>query len=121
MTCVLGMVVRREREIREFCQNPLLQGVGRLKPPVRALSRPEWRVQEQSVWFGSPLLYKENGFKKKEDAQALIKALEQTQPFKAQVQSLERKKRRRIRPFYTIWRSFRTSVPKYLRSALTRH
>lgn len=97
MTCVLGMVVRREREIREFVKTPFYRVLAALNPGPGAFEA-EWRVQEQSVWFGSPLLYKENGFKKKEDAQALIKALEQTQPFKAQVQSLERKKEKKNPP-----------------------
>ena len=70
MTCVLGMVVRREREIREFVKTPFYRVLAALNPGPGAFEA-EWRVQEQSVWFGSPLLYKENGFKKKEDARHL--------------------------------------------------
>lgn len=67
MTCVLGMIVKREREIREFVPTPFYRVLARLDG-----FEAEWRATEKSEYFESPLLYKENGFKKKEDAQALI-------------------------------------------------
>ncbi len=74
MTCVLGMVVRREREIREFQKTPFFRLVGEFAR--EELSFPgEWRVCETSKYFQSPALYKDNGFKKREDAAALQRAL----------------------------------------------
>ncbi|MBQ7614253.1 MAG: topoisomerase C-terminal repeat-containing protein [Butyrivibrio sp.] len=69
MTCVLGMVVRREREIRNFTETPFYRVVGSFSD---AKINAEWRAVKDSRFFESPLLYKENGFKKEEDARALI-------------------------------------------------
>ena len=69
MTCVLGMVVIREREIRNFVETPFYRVVGLFSD---ANIEGEWRALEGSKFFESPLLYKENGFKKREDAQALL-------------------------------------------------
>ena len=89
MTCVLGMVVKREREIREFVKTPFYRVEEEFVLKGRE-SRGEWRAQEGSAYFQSPKLYKENGFKKKEDAEALIGFLKEEQPVKAAVFSLER-------------------------------
>ena len=67
MTCVLGMVVRREREIREFVKTPFYRVIGNFKQQGHTFEG-EWRAAESSRYFASPLLYKENGFKKKETA-----------------------------------------------------
>ena len=67
MTCVLGMVVRREREIRTFVKQPFFR-VNGLFGGIEA----EWRAVEGSRYAGSPLLYKDNGFNKREDAEKLI-------------------------------------------------
>ena len=77
MTCVLGMVVNREREIRSFVKTPFYRVTGSFGILVGAdgASRPfegEWRAAEGSKWFASPLLYKENGFKEKKTAEELI-------------------------------------------------
>ncbi|MBR4719859.1 MAG: topoisomerase C-terminal repeat-containing protein [Lachnospiraceae bacterium] len=72
MTCVLGMVVYREREIRDFTETPFYRVIGNLteeKIPA------EWKALEESRYMNSPLLYKENGFKKREDADELIREL----------------------------------------------
>ena len=72
MTCVLGMVVYREREIRDFTETPFYRVIGNIteeKIPA------EWKAVEGSAYLGSPVLYKENGFKKNEDAQKLIDEL----------------------------------------------
>ena len=74
MTCVLGMVVRREREIRNFVKTPFYRVLAKQKYGGRTFEG-EWRAVEGSGYFQSPLLYKENGFKKKEDAQDLVKQL----------------------------------------------
>ena len=69
MTCVLGMVVNREREIRNFVETNFYRVVGNFGE-VGFLS--EWKSVEGSKYFESPLLYKENGFKKIESAKELI-------------------------------------------------
>ena len=76
MTCVLGMIVRREREIRAFVKTPfyrVLAGCRLDGFPFDA----EWKVNPQSRYQGIPDLYKENGFKKKETAEELIHYLRQ--------------------------------------------
>ncbi len=72
MTCVLGMVVYREREIRNFRETPFYRVIGNL---TDAMISAEWKAVEGSRLFNSPLLYKENGFKKEEDAGKLISEL----------------------------------------------
>ena len=74
MTCVLGMVVRREREIRSFVKTPFYRVLGQFSHDGTGFSG-EWRAVEGSGYFKSPLLYKENGFKEKEDAKVLCQAL----------------------------------------------
>jgi len=69
MTCVLGMVVIREREIRNFKETPFYRVVGNF---TDAGIEGEWKAVEGSKYFESPLLYKENGFKEEKDANALI-------------------------------------------------
>lgn len=71
MTCVLGMVVRREREIRSFVKTPFFRVVSRILLEQESFEG-EWRAVEGSRYFQSPYLYKENGFKKREHAQELI-------------------------------------------------
>ena len=77
MTCVLGIVVRREREIREFVKTPFYRVLMNLTLGGRTFEG-EWRAVAGSRYADSPLLYKENGFLKKETAQELISFLEQT-------------------------------------------
>ena len=72
MTCVLGMVVIREREIRNFKETPFYRVVGNFNASGGGEIWAEWKAVEGSHYFESPLLYKENGFKKQEDANALI-------------------------------------------------
>ena len=71
MTCVLGMVVRREREIREFVKTPFYRVIGTFGPAGISIDG-EWRAVEGSRYYGTPCLYKENGFKERKDAEALI-------------------------------------------------
>ena len=71
MTCVLGMVVDREREIRHFDKTPFYRVVANLKLSDKEFEG-EWKAVEGSDYFNSPLLYKENGFKKEENARELI-------------------------------------------------
>ena len=74
MTCVLGIVVNREREIRAFSKTPFYRVLGKFSINGHEFSG-EWKAVEGSHYFQSPKLYKENGFKNKADAQALISAL----------------------------------------------
>ncbi len=73
MTCVLGMVVQREREIRNFVETPFYRVIGNFD---EASFDAEWKAVEQSTYYESPLLYKENGFKEEKDAKALIEQLD---------------------------------------------
>ncbi len=73
MTCVLGMVVIREREIRNFVETPFYRVIGTF---AEAGIEGEWKAVEGSAYFESPALYKENGFKKEEDAHKLIGELQ---------------------------------------------
>ena len=88
MTCVIGMVIRREREIRDFLKIPFYKVIAVLSKEEFNFPA-EWRVDADSAYLGSPLLYKENGFKKKEDAQKLIDSII---PANMQVFKSEKKK-----------------------------
>lgn len=79
MTCVLGMVVRREREIRDFQKTPFYRVLSGLSIEGNAFTG-EWKAVEGSRYYQSPLLYKENGFRKREDAERLIRELETETP-----------------------------------------
>lgn len=78
MTCVLGMVVIREREIRNFVETPFYRVAGTFGlAGADGAGQPnsmeaEWKAVEGSAYFESPLLYKENGFKRQESAEQLI-------------------------------------------------
>jgi DNA topoisomerase-3 len=97
MTCVLGMVVRREREIRSFVKTPFYR-VLLVQELAGKRFAGEWRAVEGSAYYQSPLLYKENGFKKEEDAKALIGKLKGIVPQESLVLSVERKKETRYAP-----------------------
>ena len=97
MTCVLGMVVRREREIRSFVKTPFYRVLASMDTSGKKFSG-EWRAVEGSRYFNSPLLYKENGFKKKEDAEKLISDLSAIQPFEAVIEKIEKKKEKKNPP-----------------------
>ena len=95
MTCVLGMVVRREREIREFVKTPFYRVIGTFAAGSTGEEKTfdaEWKAVEGSRYFGTPALYKDNGFRKREDAEALIAYLTGEPRGEAKVASLERKK-----------------------------
>lgn len=91
MTCVLGMVVRREREIRSFVKTPFYRVIASLKVndfPFDA----EWRVCEKSKYFETPYLYKENGFKDKEKAEELIASINSLPQKNLTITGIEKKK-----------------------------
>ena len=97
MTCVLGMVVRREREIRSFVKTPFYRVLAKMSVEGRSFDG-EWRAVEGSRYYQSPLLYKDNGFLKKEDAEKLITELSETEPLTASVEKAERKKEKKNPP-----------------------
>lgn len=91
MTCVLGMVVRREREIRNFVKTPFYRVVATLPLSEDKNLDAEWKAVEGSKYFESPKLYKENGFKERKDAEELINILSENKPVTMEVISIERK------------------------------
>ncbi|MDO5337694.1 MAG: DNA topoisomerase [Eubacteriales bacterium] len=97
MTCVLGMVVRREREIRSFVKTPFYRVISTMKHSGRAFEG-EWRCTKESRYYNSPCLYKENGFKKKEDAEEFVDWLRNPCPIEAAVEKVERKKENKNPP-----------------------
>ena len=102
MTCVLGMVVRREREIRNFVKTPFYRVVGSFQigqeKETSHIFEGEWRAVEGSKYFASPHLYKENGFKKREKAEELIAWLKEGDPFEAVILAVNRKKENKYPP-----------------------
>lgn len=74
MTCVQGMIVKREREIRQFVETPFYRVLAKCSLGGSVFET-EWRAAEGSKYFASPKLYKENGFNKEEDARALIEQI----------------------------------------------
>lgn len=107
MTCVLGMVVRREREIRNFVKTPFYRVLGKFSVEGKEFDG-EWRAVEESRYFQSPLLYKENGFKEKEKAEELRQILitdsireqkeEKTASMEAVIDKIEKKKEKKNPP-----------------------
>ena len=97
MTCVLGMVVRREREIRAFVKTPFYRVLSSIALEGENFEG-EWRAVEGSRYFQTPYLYKENGFKEKIYAEKLIQELSVSQPLQCTVEKIERKKENRNPP-----------------------
>ena len=97
MTCVLGMVVRREREIRAFVKTPFYRVLSSIALEGENFEG-EWRAVEDSRYFQTPYLYKENGFKEKAYAEKLIQELSVSQPLQCTVEKIERKKENRNPP-----------------------
>lgn len=93
MTCVLGMIVKREREIREFVPTPFYRVVASFDG-----FDAEWKSVEDTMYFKSPLLYKENGFKKRESAEILVEQLSDEVPVKFTVEKIEKKTEKKAPP-----------------------
>ena len=123
MTCVLGIVVKREREIREFVETPFYRVMGTFlkkhDPHSKVMNEAhrtssmsstsddictfegEWKAIEGSRYFESPKLYKENGFRKREDAEELILFLSSDNEIntnQAKVTKVEKKKETKYAP-----------------------
>ena len=94
MTCVLGMVVSREREIRNFVKTKYYKIIGEFGNEEGTF-KAEWKVNEKSQMFESNKLYNESGFKKEEDAKEFIKNLAEK---KAVISELKKSKQKENAP-----------------------
>ena len=97
MTCVLGMVVRREREIREFVKTPFYRVLSNVRVGEHTFES-EWKAVQGSRYFESPELYKENGFKKREKAEELVRYLSDRDPLECRVTAIEKKQEKKNPP-----------------------
>ncbi len=97
MTCVLGMICNREREIRNFVKTPFYRVLAQTDISGRKIDT-EWKAVRGSKFFESPLLYKENGFQEKTTAQALLTALECQKPLEMTVKSISMKEEKKQPP-----------------------
>ena len=97
MTCVLGMVVRREREIREFVKTPFYRVLSTVEVDGKTFEG-EWRAVQGSKYFESFDLYKENGFKQREKAEELIAYLSQPELEPCRITAIEKKKEKKNPP-----------------------
>ena len=97
MTCVLGMVVRREREIRDFVKTPFYRVLSNVQVGNHSFEA-EWKAVKGSRYFESPDLYKENGFKKKEKAEELVRYLSDSNPLECRVVAMEKKQEKKNPP-----------------------
>ena len=113
MTCVLGMVVNREREIRSFVKTPFYRVVASVLLGERGIDC-EWRAVEGTPYFASPLLYKENGFKEREPAESLNWYLLE-EPRKAIVHSIEKKKENKNAPLLYNLAELQNDCSKYFK------
>ena len=91
MTCVLGMVVNREREIREFVKIPFYRILLQISIEGHECSF-EWKAVEGSKYYQSPQIYKDNGFLKEEEADAFIGFLEEEPKQDPVIEKIEKKK-----------------------------
>lgn len=94
MTCVLGMIVSKEREIRNFTKIPFYKIIGEFGDNENSF-KTEWKVSEESKMFQSPKLYNESGFKKIEDAREFITSLKDK---KAIIEEVKKSKQKENAP-----------------------
>ncbi len=100
MTCVLGMVVKREREIRAFVKTPFFKVITNVcltleegeEEKESSQFEAEWKVSPKSRYYKTPFLYKDNGFKDKQKAQELVDLMSETLPEQGIIEAIERKK-----------------------------
>ena len=90
MTCVLGMVVLREREIRNFVKTKYYKLIGKFGN-LESEFDAEWKVTENSVMYNSPKLYNESGFKKLEDLKEFINYLKDKEAIVTEVKKQKQK------------------------------
>ena len=94
MTCVLGMIVSREREIRNFIKTKYYKVIGEFGDDISSF-KAEWKVNDKSKYFESPKLYNESGFKKEQDAKDFIASLANK---KATITELKKSKQKENAP-----------------------
>ena len=97
MTCVLGLVVRREREIRDFVKTPFYRVLSTIQLGEKSFEG-EWKSIKGSRYFESFDLYKENGFKQREKAEELIAYLSEQPPLQCLVTNVEKKVEKKAPP-----------------------
>ncbi|MBO5337851.1 MAG: type IA DNA topoisomerase [Lachnospiraceae bacterium] len=114
MTCLLGMIVNREREIRSFVKTPFYRVMGKFNLQDKSFSG-EWKAVEGSHYYASPKLYKENGFKAEEDAKQLIDYLSQEPVGEVVVESIERKKENKNPPLLYNLAELQNDCSKYFK------
>lgn len=114
MTCVLGMVVNREREIREFVKTPFYRILASLTLQGKNFEG-EWKAVEGSAYFESPLLYKENGFKEKETAEKLLGSLTQEPQEEPFIAGIEKKKETKNPPLLYNLAELQNDCSKYFK------
>ena len=113
MTCVLGIVVNREREIRNFVKTPFYRVLGNFSLQDQKFAG-EWKAVEGSKYFQSQLLYKENGFKKRETAEELIQYLENNMDAPV-IETIERKKENKNPPLLYNLAELQNDCSKYFK------
>ena len=97
MTCVLGIIVNREREIRSFVKTPFYRVLGSFRLQDRSFTG-EWKAVEGSSWFASPKLYKDNGFLEKADAEKMVAHLKEEPVGDILLESISQKKENKNPP-----------------------
>jgi len=90
MTCVLGMVVSREREIRNFIKTKYYKILGNFGEENSSF-KAEWKVTEKSKLYNSPILYNDNGFKKEDDAKKFILSLKDKKAIVSEIKKSKQK------------------------------
>ena len=111
MTCVLGIVVNREREIRNFVKTPFYRVLVKYALNGNEFEG-EWKVQEDSKYDNSPLLYKENGFKNKETAEELINNINNKQVI---LENITKKKEIKLAPLLYNLAELQNDCSKYFK------
>ena len=114
MTCVLGIIVNREREIRAFTKTPFYRVLGNFNLQDKTISG-EWKAVEGSPYFASPKLYKENGFKEEESAKQLIAHLQEEPVGDVVVESIERKRENKNPPLLYNLAELQNDCSKYFK------
>ena len=114
MTCVLGIVVNREREIRSFIKTPFYRVIGNFSLGGKNFSG-EWRAVDGSSYFASPKLYKENGFKEEETARKLISHLTEEPTGDSIVESVDKKKENKNPPLLYNLAELQNDCSKYFK------
>lgn len=97
MTCVLGMIVKREREIRSFVPTPFYRIIGHFDCQG-FLVEAEWKAVKGSKYFQSPKIYKDNGFLDKKEAQEFVKYLDEHGHGETRVESCTKRKEKKNPP-----------------------